>query len=582
MKQLCIVFLLAVAASVSAQPTISSISPLSGIPGSTVTITGTGFNTTPANDVVYFGATKATVTSASATSLTVTVPIGATYMPVSVDNTATGLTACSDPCFLPTFDNTAYLPDAVNFEAPVTYMTGHIPYGIAITDVDGDGKPDLVVAGAGVSIYRNISVSGSITAGSFAAPVTFASSYRAGSLAISDIDGDGKPDIIFNSGITPTQSISVLRNTSSSGSFLFDSALSFPAGVGGGSAEIVVDDIDGDGKPDIAINNFGDNTISVFKNTSFPGSVGLATNVTFATGTRPWSIAMGDIDGDGKTDLIVPNFGDNTMSIFRNTAATGGIDGSSFSPQVTFATGSSPYGVAIGDIDGDGKTDISIINAGDGNVSVFRNTATSGSVSSGTLAAPVNFATGNVPFALAIGDVNGDGKPDLAIANDTAVSILRNTSAPGSISFGAQAVFAPDIVFFAIAMGDLDGDGKVDIIGTAGTSDSENTMYILRNDPFSATTQVTMNQLSTDVRLQPNPNKGIFTLSGLTGSNNDETIAIEITDMLGQVVYNNTGRATGGVINEQVLLGSNLANGMYLLNVKSENRSKVLHFVMQK
>jgi hypothetical protein len=95
-------------------PRVTTVSPMVGYPASSVTITGTNFNTTPANNIVYFGATRATVNTASATSLNVTVPIGATYMPVSVNNTASALTGYSQYPFLPTYDNSAYIPGTVN------------------------------------------------------------------------------------------------------------------------------------------------------------------------------------------------------------------------------------------------------------------------------------------------------------------------------------------------------------------------------------------------------------------------------------------------------------------------------------
>src|SRR5471030_1472542 len=76
-------------------PTITSFTPASGPVGTSVTITGTNFNATAANNIVFFGATMATVTAASTTSLTVTVPAGATYQPISVLNGATALTGYS-------------------------------------------------------------------------------------------------------------------------------------------------------------------------------------------------------------------------------------------------------------------------------------------------------------------------------------------------------------------------------------------------------------------------------------------------------------------------------------------------------
>ena len=81
-----------------AQPIINSFSPVSGPIGTTVIITGVNFNATPANNIVFFGAVQATVTSASSTSLTVTVPVGTTYQPIIV--TANNLTAFSVQSFL--------------------------------------------------------------------------------------------------------------------------------------------------------------------------------------------------------------------------------------------------------------------------------------------------------------------------------------------------------------------------------------------------------------------------------------------------------------------------------------------------
>ena len=87
---------------------------------------------------------------------------------------------------------------------------------------------------------------------------------------------------------------------------------------------------------------------------------------------------------------------------------------------------------------------------------------------------------------------------------------------------------------------------------------------------------------SSEVRMIPNPNNGTFTINGTIGSSQDERVAFEITNMLGQVVYRNSAFAAGGVINEEVSLSNSLANGMYLLNVKSGGESKTLHFVIEK
>src|SRR5471030_1692003 len=153
-------FLLAARAMAQA-PIITSFTPASGPVGTSVTITGTNFNTTTTDNIVFFGATMATVTAASTTSLTVTVPAGATYQPISVLNGPAVLTGYSAVPFATTFTpNTGSITTA-DISAKVDFATGNNPFGVAIGDLDGDGKPDLAVVNEGgtISVYRNISTS---------------------------------------------------------------------------------------------------------------------------------------------------------------------------------------------------------------------------------------------------------------------------------------------------------------------------------------------------------------------------------------------------------------------------------------
>jgi hypothetical protein len=152
-------------------PAISSFSPTSGPVGTTVTITGTGFSPVAANNIVYFGAAKAVVVAATSTSLTVTVPAGSTYEPITV--TTRGLTAYASKQFVATFANscTDFQPNSFalksGFDVGNSYSSGG-NNAIQVADFDGDGKPDLTIAtsssaGLGVSFYRNTSTVGNIT-----------------------------------------------------------------------------------------------------------------------------------------------------------------------------------------------------------------------------------------------------------------------------------------------------------------------------------------------------------------------------------------------------------------------------------
>jgi hypothetical protein len=109
--------------------------------------------------------------------------------------------------------------------------------------------------------------------------------------------------------------------------------------------------------------------------------------VDFTTGTNPYSVAIGDLDADGKPDLAAANYTSTTVSVFRNMASSGSIASGSFATKVDFTTGTNPHSVAIGDLDRDGKADLVVTNFGTTTVSVLRNTDCSNPTSGGTIAA---------------------------------------------------------------------------------------------------------------------------------------------------------------------------------------------------
>ena len=127
----------------------------------------------------------------------------------------------------------------------------------------------------------------------------------------------------------------------------------------------------------------------------------------------------------------------------------------------------------------------------------------------------------------------------------------------------------------------VDANGTISAIATGSVAITHTTTDY--NGIESTTiTQLIVNPLPFEVKMLPNPNNGSFTIQGTIGSNKGQVVTLEISNMLGQVVYSNSIIATGGIINGQVLLGSSLANGTYLLNVKTGTESKVLHFVIEK
>ena len=474
--------------NIMAQPVISSFSPSGGVIGTSVTITGSGFNTTAAGNIVYFGATRATVTAATATSLTVTSPAGASYQPISILNTSNNLTGYSAQPFNTIFNSGSGQPiSASSFNALVNFTTGTNPFSIvAVSDIDGDGKPDLIVANEysnTFSVLRNTSSVGSITTASFAAKVDFATDSTPAFITVGDIDGDGKPDIIITSQFKNV--ISVFRNTSVSGSITsssFASKVDFITDTLSLPSSVAIGDIDGDGKPDIAVTNLYSNTISVLRNTSSPGSItssSFAAPVDFTAGLGPNFVTITDIDGDKKPDLVVANYNAQTVSVLRNISTAGSITTSSFATHIDFATNIGPYSLSAADINDDGKTDLVVANQGSNNVSVLVNNSTSGNIS---FATKTDLSSGGTsPFSVAAGNLNGDALPDLVVSNATnnTLSVLQNTYSSGTAaSFGANINFITGYFPFTAIVSDLDGDGEADI---AVPNDGGNTISVFRN-----------------------------------------------------------------------------------------------------
>jgi hypothetical protein len=394
---------------------------------------------------------------------------------------------------------------SVTFAAPQTFAVGASPWAMAVGDFNGDGRPDLVAANINdnntVSVRLNTTAAGAATP-TFAAPQTFAVGADPLSVVVGDYNGDGRPDLAaanFQDG-----TVSVLLNTTPAGA----STLSFAApqtfAVGASPWAMAVGDFNGDGRPDLAVVNLDAvnrnvKTVSVLRNTTAAGagSAAFAARQTFDVGTSPFSVVVGDFNGDGRPDLAVANFGDNTVSVLRNTTAAGAST-LSFAIQQTFAVGSGPVSVAEGDFNGDGRPDLAVASRDDKTMSVRLNTTAAGATTL-SFAAPQTFAIGEDPKVVAVADVNGDGRPDLAVANAVGnnVSVLLDTApaGAGSASFAAQQTPAVGTSPVSVVVVDFNGDGRPDL---AVANAVGNTVSVRLNTtwaPFASSVPVLVCQL---------------------------------------------------------------------------------------
>ncbi|PYJ96801.1 MAG: VCBS repeat-containing protein [Verrucomicrobia bacterium] len=341
------------------------------------------------------------------------------------------------------------------FEAAVNYGAGTNPVSVAVGDFNGDGKLDLAVANQGATPVSNQS-RGTLSVllgngdGTFQAAVNYDAGTGPASVAVGDFNGDGKPDLaVANTGSftnatsTKDGSVSLL---SGKGDGTFQAAVGFGAGISPFS--MAVSDFNGDGRLDLAVVSH-DGNVSVF---SGNGDGTLQAPVNYAAGSQPAFVAAGDFNGDGHPDLAVANsFSQGTVSVLLNTC--GGCPAFDFTLPQAFDVGSSPFSVAVGDFNSDGKRDLVVANSGSTNVSVLLGNG------DGTFQAALNFSAGPRPYWVASGDFNGDGKPDLAVADSgsTNVSVLLGN---GDGTFQTAVNYGTGPVPFFISVSDFNLDGK--------------------------------------------------------------------------------------------------------------------------
>ncbi|TAH19878.1 MAG: T9SS C-terminal target domain-containing protein [Cytophagales bacterium] len=499
-------------------PSISSFTPTSGVVGTTVTITGTNFNATAANNSVYFGAIKVTPTAGSATSLTVTVPAGATSVtPIIVQDKITGLQASSMETIIGTTTRQFTVTNTPNLMPNYTktdYATNNFnPRSVAIGDFNGDGKADFAAANYG---SNNVSIRLGDGMGGFSGTTTVAVGSNPQSVAIGDFNGDGKADLATANNNFSSSTVSI-RLGDGLGGFSGTTTVA----VGNDTYSVVIGDFNGDGRADLATTNWGSNNVSIRLGDGLGGFSGTA---TVAVGASPQSIAIGDFNGDGKADLATANENSGNVSI-RLGNGLGGFTGTT-----TVAVGIQPCSVAIGDFNGDGKADFATANIGSANVSIRLGDGLGGF--SGTTTVSV----GTGPRSVAIGDFNGDGKADFATANWNSSS--NNVSirlGDGLGGFSGTTTVAVGTNPWSVAIGDFNGDGKADIASTNAFSAN---VSVLLYTPLSF--PPTLSALS-PLNIQEDAGLQTVNLLGITdGGEGGQTLTITATSDNTALVANPT------------------------------------------
>jgi hypothetical protein len=330
------------------------------------------------------------------------------------------------------------------------FPVGPDPKGVVIADLNGDGMPDIVVANSGGHTGSFLIGHGKGTFGP-AQPIPLGSNPS--EIAVGDLNGDGKPDIVAaNSGDNTVSILIGLNKPSTTGTPRFAEAPSLH--VGSKPNAVVVADFNGDGRPDIAAANSGDNSVSVLIGLNKPSTLGIprftpASTISF--GSSPTALASADLNGVGRSDLVV-GLADGSVHVLL--AASDGT----FTPVQTIQLGGSPGLIKLADVDGDGVPDIIATDPAHNSVHVFLNQK------GGTFTPASTISFGSSPTALASADLNGVGRSDLVVGlADGSVHVLLAATAG---TFVPVQTFQLGGTPTSMALADLNGDGRPDIVAT--------------------------------------------------------------------------------------------------------------------
>ena len=343
------------------------------------------------------------------------------------------------------------------FASRVSYPVDPLPTGVALVPVDDSGRPDIVVATASL---HTVNVLLDDRAGGFLPASRHAVRTRPQAVVPVDVDLDGRLDLAVPCKGSDAVAVLLARPPSL--------GAASRVAVGAQPQAAAVADLDRDGDLDLAVANTGGNSVSVLVNDGGGRFTTPRPALAVGSGSAPTAVAAADFDRDGIPDLAVNDSGGSRVVVFRGLGGT-------FESARSFPAGPSPDDLAAADVDGDGDLDLLVCNkVAAGTVSLLRNISPAGGPIRFTdpqdPGDPKIYRVGDNPTSIAVADFDRDGRPDFAVAND------RSGSASGpytvSVRYGAAGPDFPTLVTldlaggeipFSVAAGDFDGDGDPDL-----------------------------------------------------------------------------------------------------------------------
>ena len=222
-------------------------------------------------------------------------------------------------------------------------------------------------------------------------------------------------------------------------------ATSVSPGTGNSPEGIAIGDVSGDGKPDIVVTNYGDGTLSILQG---QGGGSFAAQTTVSVGTLPQAVALADFNADTLLDIAVVNNGGSDVTVLLNQGDDGGFTAA------TYAVGSKPTDIAVGDFQKPGSGDLVVSDSVSGKVGVLLSNG------NGTFQAQSTYPAGVTPAGVAVADFNNDGHPDIAVVNSGSSNAMVLVNSGNGSNFTNWATVSVGLLPQAIAAVDLNGNSQ--------------------------------------------------------------------------------------------------------------------------